>query len=76
MLTASMLLYTAAIVPFQICLWNYDDPCNKFPSLYFDVFVDTFFLVTASPLRAPNTSRLLRSTSHSPSPPYDFDPEV
>ncbi len=29
----------------QICLWNYDDACNAFPTLYFDVFVDAFFLV-------------------------------
>ena len=29
----------------QICLWDYDDPCNKFPTLYFDVLVDCFFLV-------------------------------
>jgi hypothetical protein len=43
--SAALLLYTAVIVPVQICLWIYDDPCNLFPTLYFDVVVDTFFLV-------------------------------
>ena len=28
----------------QICLWDYSDPCNKFPTLYFDLGVDSFFL--------------------------------
>ncbi len=42
----SFLLYTAIIVPLQICLWDYNDPCNKFPSLEFDLLVDTFFLVS------------------------------
>ena len=28
----------------QLCLWNYDDPCNIFPTLRFDVAVDSFFL--------------------------------
>ena len=27
-------------------MWDYDDPCNKFPTLYFDVYVDAFFVVT------------------------------
>jgi hypothetical protein len=40
-----LLLYTAVIVPVQICLWNYDDPCRAFPTLHFDVIVDSFFLV-------------------------------
>jgi hypothetical protein len=40
-----LLLYTAVVAPVQICMWNYEDPCNKFPTLYFDVFVDAFFLV-------------------------------
>jgi hypothetical protein len=33
------------VVPFQICVWDYSDPCNMFPTLHFDVFVDTFFMV-------------------------------
>jgi hypothetical protein len=45
--SACLLLYTALIVPIQICLWDYEDPCNKFPTLYFDVFVDLFFLVVS-----------------------------
>ncbi len=40
-----LLLYTAVIVPIQLFLWNYEDPCNTFPTLYFDLFVDLFFLV-------------------------------
>ena len=43
--SAWLLVYTAMIVPIQICMWNYDDPCNMFPTLYFDVFVDLFFMV-------------------------------
>ncbi len=42
---AFFLIYTMVIVPVQICLWNYEDPCNKFPTLYFDLLVDTFFMV-------------------------------
>ncbi len=42
---AIFLVYTGALAPIQICFWNYDDPCNNFPTLYFDVFVDSFFLV-------------------------------
>ena len=43
--SAWLLVYTAMVVPIQICMWNYDDPCNMFPTLYFDVFVDIFFMV-------------------------------
>ncbi len=39
------LAYTAVIAPVQICLWNYNDPCNSIATLYFDAFVDIFFLV-------------------------------
>ena len=44
-MSAMLLIYTAVIVPVQICMWNYDDPCNMFPTLFFDVFVDAFFMV-------------------------------
>jgi hypothetical protein len=39
------LLYTAGVVPVQLFLWNYDDSCRAFPTLYFDVVVDVFFMV-------------------------------
>ena len=45
-ISAFLLFYTALIVPAQICLWSYDDPCDMFPSLPFDVIVDVFFMVT------------------------------
>jgi hypothetical protein len=48
-LNALLLVYTGVIAPLQICLWTYDDPCNKFPTLFFDVFVDCFFLVRQPP---------------------------
>jgi hypothetical protein len=35
-------------VPFQICVWDYSDPCNLFPTLQFDMFVDVFFMVYAT----------------------------
>ena len=44
-ISAALLLYSAVIVPFQICMWDYTDPCNVFPTLRFDMFVDTFFMV-------------------------------
>jgi hypothetical protein len=40
-----LLVYTAVIVPVQLCIWSYDDPCNIFPTLPFDIAVDAFFLV-------------------------------
>ena len=40
-----LLIYSSVIIPVQLCLWNYDDPCIMFPTLYFDVIVDSFFLV-------------------------------
>ena len=43
--SASLLLYSAVIVPFQICMWDYTNPCNIFPTLRFDMCVDTFFMV-------------------------------
>jgi hypothetical protein len=46
-LSGALLMYTALIVPVQICLWAYDDPCDIFPTLQFDIIVDTFFLVPA-----------------------------
>ncbi len=45
---ALFLVYTGVLAPLQICLWNYDDPCNKFPTLFFDVLIDCFFLVELS----------------------------
>ena len=45
-ISAILLLYSAVVVPFQICMWDYSDPCNTFPTLRFDMFVDTFFMVT------------------------------
>ena len=44
-MSGALLLYTALVVPIQILVWDYGDPCNKFPTLYFDMFVDSFFLV-------------------------------
>ena len=44
-MSAVLLFYTCALVPVQICMWDYDNNCVKFPTLYFDVFVDVFFLV-------------------------------
>ncbi len=57
-MSAMLLFYTAIIAPVQICFWNYDDPCNKFPTLYFDVYVDSFFVVRAWGLKS---TRLLES---------------
>jgi hypothetical protein len=46
-LSGTFLLYTAVIAPAQIFLWESDDEeCNVFPTLYIDLFVDTFFIVS------------------------------
>jgi hypothetical protein len=43
--SGTLLFYTAMVVPVQIFMWDYSDPCNTFPTLYFDVLVDLFFIV-------------------------------
>ena len=58
------LLYTAVIVPIQLFLWSYDDPCVLFPTLYLDLLVDSFFLVRVSPLRRAR----VRALSQPPEP--------
>ena len=41
-----LLLYTALIAPVQVFVWEFDEEeCNTFPTLYFDIVVDIFFLV-------------------------------
>ena len=45
MASGALLLYTAVIVPVQIFVWSYEDPCVMFPTLYFDILVDLFFMV-------------------------------
>ena len=42
--SAGMLVYSAFMVPIQLTFWNVDDPCWVYPTLYFDMFVDVFFL--------------------------------
>ncbi len=42
-----LLAYSAYAVPMQLSIWNNDDPCNPFPTLYIDLFVDSFFMVRA-----------------------------
>ena len=63
--SGALLFYTAMVAPVQIFLWDYADPCNKFPSLYFDVVVDIFFMVriqgTAGLYFCPNKSVIVLS---------------
>ncbi len=44
--SGTLLFYTAMVVPVQIFMWDYTDQCNTFPTLFFDVLVDLFFLVS------------------------------
>ncbi len=45
-LSGVLLLYTAIVSPAQIFVWEFkDEECNVFPTLYFDIFVDIFFMV-------------------------------
>ena len=60
MLSSLLLLYTAGIAPFQSCFWDYSNPCHVFPTLYFDVALDCFFMVSIYFL---NTSPALHSPS-------------
>ena len=39
------LAYSAYVVPMQLSFWANRDPCDPFPTLYFDLVVDTYFLV-------------------------------
>ena len=69
-----LLIYSSIIIPVQLCLWNYDDPCIMFPTLYFDVIVDSFFLVrplspiaVCGPQQMPNfREEKFRQTLHVP----------
>jgi hypothetical protein len=41
-----LLLYTAIIAPAQVFVWEFkEEECNVFPTLYFDIVVDLFFMV-------------------------------
>ena len=49
--SGTLLLYTAIIAPVQIFLWEFNEAqCNVFPTLYFDLVVDIFFLVIQIPV--------------------------
>jgi hypothetical protein len=48
LISGVFLVYTAIVVPAQIFVWNYSDPCNPFPTLRLDIFIDTFFMVNNS----------------------------
>jgi hypothetical protein len=44
-----LLLYTVIMAPVQIFVWEFDeDECNVFPTMYFDICVDIFFMVKFS----------------------------
>ena len=46
-LSGTFLLYTAVIAPAQIFLWESDEEeCKVFPTLYIDLCVDAFFIVS------------------------------
>ncbi len=51
--SVTLLVYTAIIVPVQLCIWSYEDPCSIFPTLHFDIAVDAFFLVFVQALPCP-----------------------
>ncbi len=55
--SAILLLYTAVVAPAQIFMWDYTNTCEYFPTLYLDLLVDSFFLVTI-----PNTFPLLHES--------------
>ena len=42
-----LLAYSSYAVPMQLSFWDREDPCNPFPTLYIDIFVDSFFIVRA-----------------------------
>jgi hypothetical protein len=58
-----LLLYTAIIAPAQVFLWEFnEEECNTFPTLYFDILVDLFFLVIFGTFR----SRLIMANHDCP----------
>jgi hypothetical protein len=45
-MSALLLLYTAIAAPVQVFVWEVnEEECNIFPTLYFDIIVDVFFMV-------------------------------
>jgi hypothetical protein len=45
-LSGMLLLYTALVAPVQVFVWELnEEECDPFPTLYFDIAVDIFFLV-------------------------------
>ena len=45
-ISGMLLLYTAIIAPVQVFVWEFnEEECNIFPTMYFDIFVDIFFMV-------------------------------
>ncbi len=54
MLSCLFLVYSAYVVPMQLSFWMRDNPCDPFQTLYTDLLVDTFFLVSDSQLAAPS----------------------
>ena len=55
LMNAMMLFYSAAIVPVQLSFWEQQDICYVPPTIYFDVFVDSFFLVIKKNIRYNRT---------------------
>jgi hypothetical protein len=48
-ISGALLLYTVLMAPVQMFVWEFDEiECNIFPTLYFDMFVDIFFMVKYS----------------------------
>ena len=45
-LSCLLLVYSAIVVPVQIFVWDYSDPCHAFPTLNLDIFIDSFFIVS------------------------------
>ncbi len=45
-LSCLFLAYSAYAVPMQLSFWNSQDPCDEFPTLFIDVVVDTYFMVS------------------------------
>jgi hypothetical protein len=58
-LSCLFLVYSAYVVPMQLSFWMRDNPCDPYETLYTDLVVDTFFLVSDSPSRHALTHRPL-----------------
>jgi hypothetical protein len=46
------LAYSAYVVPMQLSFWAHREACDPFPTISFDLVVDTYFMVRGTAIHA------------------------